>query len=303
MTTIGQASVRHIERPVSDPPDPRRRRAARWRIPSMRESWMGISGLAGSANVIMQLARPGVGYGVLESRVDSGRADLHPFKRARTTGAYLAVIALGSEAEQKAYREAIDGVHRRVRSTADSPVKYHALDPELQLWVAACLYKGAVDFYRMFYGEMDDSEADSYYQEAKLFGTALQMRPEMWPADRAAFDTFWQEQLETKIRIDEPVRRYLYNIAAVRMRGVMLPGPLHKVVENPMLLITAGFLPQRFRDEMRLPWDEGRQQQFDALIALLRIVNNLTPKPLRQLPSNVLLWDLRLRMKAGLPLV
>ncbi len=47
----------------------------------------------GAANVIMQLARPGVGYGVMESRVESGRIDRHPIKRARTTFTYLAVAA------------------------------------------------------------------------------------------------------------------------------------------------------------------------------------------------------------------
>lgn len=39
-----------------------------------------------AANVIMQLSCPGVGYGVLESPVDSGNVYRHPFKRARTTG-------------------------------------------------------------------------------------------------------------------------------------------------------------------------------------------------------------------------
>ena len=42
------------------------------------------------ANVIMQLSAPGVGYGVLESPVDSGNVYKHPFRRARTTGTYLA---------------------------------------------------------------------------------------------------------------------------------------------------------------------------------------------------------------------
>ena len=45
-----------------------------------------------AANVIMQLSLPGVGYGVLESPVDSGNVYKHPFKRARTTGTYLAVV-------------------------------------------------------------------------------------------------------------------------------------------------------------------------------------------------------------------
>ncbi|HEU0191330.1 MAG TPA: oxygenase MpaB family protein [Mycobacterium sp.] len=302
--TMARAQIDQVERPVGAPPDPRRRRAPRQgQGMSMVDGLFGVSLMAGSANVIMQLARPGVGYGVLESRVDSGRADIHPFKRARTTIGYLAVVALGTDDEIETFRKAVDGAHRQVRSTKDSPVKYNAFDPELQLWVAACLYKGSVDLARMFYGEIDDDEAERQYQEAKIFGTALQMRPEMWPADRAAFDKYWQEQLETNIHIDEPVRKYLYNIAAVRMRGVTLPGPLHKLVERPMLFITTGFLPQRFRDEMQLDWGVRRQRLFDALIGALRISNRLTPKPLRQFPFNYLMADMRWRMRTGRPLV
>lgn len=292
-----------VERPVGDGPDPTRPQAPPNPNPDMTDGLFGLSLMAGSANVIMQLARPGVGYGVVESTVDGGRADLHPFKRARTTIGYLAVVALGTDAEKTAFKKAIDTAHRQVRSTPQSPVKYNAFDPELQLWVAACLYKGSVDLYRMFYGEMDDDEAECAYQEARIFGTALQVRPEMWPADRAAFDKYWQEQLETNIHIDDTVRDYLYRIAAVRMRGVTLPGPFHKLVEEPMLFITTGFLPQRFRDEMHLSWSPAKQKQFDALIALLRVVNRLTPPPVRRFPFNALMWDMRWRMRTGRPLV
>lgn len=295
--------IPQVERGVSDPPDPTRRQAPRKADLAMSDGLFAVSLIAGSANVIMQLARPGVGYGVLESRVEGGRADLHPFKRARTTIGYLAVLALGTDEERAAFRAAIDTAHRQVRSSPDSPVKYNAFDRDLQKWVAACLYKGSVDLYRMFYGEIADDEADRQYQEAKLFGTALQMAPDMWPPDRAAFDEYWAEQLATNIHIDEPVRRYLYNIAAVRMRGVTLPGPLHKLVEQPMLFITTGFLPQRFRDEMQLSWGPARQKQFEALIELLRVANNLTPQQLRELPFTALMWDMRWRMKTGRPLV
>src|ERR1700761_206388 len=74
--------IRHVERAVSGPPVAGRR--AR-RTPKLDDTLMGMALLLGPANVIMQLARPGVGYGVMESRVDSGRVDLHPIKRARTT--------------------------------------------------------------------------------------------------------------------------------------------------------------------------------------------------------------------------
>jgi uncharacterized protein (DUF2236 family) len=262
----------------------------------------GVALLAGPANVIMQLGRPGVGYGVLESRVESGRVDRHPIKRARTTFTYLAVATKGSDAQKAAFRRAVNGAHAQVYSTDESPVKYNAFDKDLQMWVAACLYKGAVDVYRVFIGEMDDETADRHYAEGMSLGTTLQVPAEMWPPDRAAFDRYWQDSLDG-VHIDDTVREYLYPIAASRVPGVKLPGPLQRWSDGFALLITTGFLPQRFRDEMRLPWDARRQRRFDRLMAVLRTVNHLMPRFVRQFPFNVLLTDLDRRIRTGRPLV
>ena len=263
---------------------------------------MGVTLLAGPANVIMQLARPGVGYGVLESRVESGRIDLHPIKRARTTFTYLAVAVAGNDAQKAAFRRAVNRAHAQVYSTPDSPVQYNAFDPELQLWVAACMYKGALDVYRIFIGEMDDEEADRHYREGMALGATLQVPPEIWPADHAAFDRYWDESLG-KVHIDDAVRDYLYPIAVARMRGMALPGRLRRLPESVALLITTGFLPQRFRDEMRLPWDPAKQRRFDRLMAALRTVNRVMPRFVRRFPFNLMLWDLDRRIKTGRPLI
>lgn len=295
-------SMPHVERAMGDAADPGLPAKRRGRGASIDDGLMGMALLAGPANVIMQLASPGVGYGVVESRVESGRVDRHPIKRARTTFTYLAVASRGTEEQKAAFRRAVNKVHAQVYSTDDSPVKYNAFDKDLQMWVAACLYKGGVDVYRMFIGEMDDETADRHYQEGMALGTTLQVPPEMWPPDRAAFDRYWEESLD-KVHIDDTVREYLYPIAVARMRGLTLPGPLQRGAEGVAGLITTGFLPQRFRDEMRLPWDARRQQRFDRLIGVLRTVNNLMPGFLRQFPFNVLLWDLDRRVRNGQPLV
>ncbi|MDX1877473.1 oxygenase MpaB family protein [Mycolicibacterium sp. 141076] len=263
---------------------------------------VGAALLAGPANVIMQLARPGVGYGVVESRVESGRTDLHPIKRARTTFTYLAVAILGSDEQKAAYRSAVNTAHRQVYSTPDSPVKYSAMDKNLQLWVAACLFKGALDVYRMVVGELDDETAEEFYRQGMTMGTTLQVTPEMWPADRAAFDKYWQESLD-QVHIDDTVREYLYPIAAVRMKGLQLPGPLQRWFESFSLLLTTGFLPQRFRDEMRLPWDAKRQKRFNSVMKLVKAVNRVLPGPLRRFPFNWMLRDLDWRLRTGRPLV
>src|SRR6201996_6693088 len=152
--------IRHVERAVSAPPINRPKRT-----PQLDDTLMGMALLLGPANVIMQLARPGVGYGVMESRVESGRIDLHPIKRARTTFTYLAVAMAGTDTQKAAFRRAVNRAHAQVYSTPDSPVQYNAFDLDLQLWVGACLYKGAVDIYRMFIGELDGADADRHYRE------------------------------------------------------------------------------------------------------------------------------------------
>lgn len=208
----------------------------------------------------------------------------------------------GNDAQKAAFRRAVNGAHAQVYSTPESPVQYHAFDPDLQLWVAACLYKGGVDVHRTFVGELDEQDAERNYRQAMTLATTLQVPPEMWPADRAAFDRYWRESL-AKVHIDDTVRDYLYPIAVSRVRGMAVPRQLRRRPESIALLITTGFLPQRFRDEMRLPWDAVRQRRFDRLMAALGAVNRVLPRFVREFPFNVLLWDLDRRIRTGRPLV
>ena len=291
-----------VERPVGDSaahPVGRRRRR---RSAGAEDGMMGVALLAGAANVIMQLALPGVGYGVLESRVESGRVDRHPIKRARTTFTYLAVASRGTEKQKQAFRRAVNRAHAQVYSTDESPVAYNAFDPELQLWVGACLYKGGVDVYRTFVGEMDDDTADQHYRDGMALATMLQVPEQMWPPDRAAFDRYWQKSLDS-VHIDDTVREYLYPIAVSRMKGFRLPGPVQQFNESLALLITTGFLPQRFRDEMKLEWNPVKQREFDRLMTGIRLTNNLAPRFVRTFPFNVLLHDVDWRIRTGRPLV
>ena len=303
MSTRAVVSV--VERPVSESSGPATGPSLLQRLTRAATPGDGVPGialLAGPANVIMQLGHPAVGYGVKESRVESGRIDRHPIKRARTTFTYLAVATRGNAEQQKAYRKAVTQAHAQVTSTEESPVKYNALDPELQLWVAACLYKGGVDVRRMFVGEMDDEAADQHYHDSMVLGTMLQVRPEMWPADRTAFDKYWDEQLE-KIHIDDTIREFLYPIAVARLRGLQLPGPLQHINESIARLITTGFLPQRFRDEMKLEWNNSRQREFDALMTVIRLGSSLAPSFVRNFPFNMLLHEVNWRIRTGRPLV
>jgi len=262
------------------------------------DAMIGAGLLAAVANVIMQLAHPGVGYGVYESRVDSGNLFKHPVKRGRTTVTYLAVAALGTDEERAAYRRAVDVAHRRVRSTRTSPVSYTAFDPKLQLWVAACLYRGFEDVHRAFVGPLEGERAEEIYRDAAVLGTTLQVAEEMWPADRAAFERYWNEALD-EVSIDDTVRRHLLDIVDLRF----LPGIVSRTLGPFNRFVTTGFLPARFRQAMELDWTERDRRRFATLLEATSKLVGLSPKPLREFPYNACLADFRWRLRTGRPLV
>lgn len=264
----------------------------------VEDSLTGIGMAAAGANVIMQLSRLPVGHGVASSTVDSGRVDQHPIKRTRTTLAYLVIALTGTDDERAAMRREVNRQHRQVRSGADAPVSYDAMDPGLQLWVAACLYKGVEDIEAVLGIEHDDDTAERLYRYCSRLGTTLQVKPSQWPPTRAAFQEYWDANVAT-IEMDDLTRPYLQGIA----RAEFLPAPLARVLGPLVELQTMGFLPPRFREELGLPWDDRRQRAFDVMMRSWAWADRRMPAPLRRFPFNVYRWDTQRRIRRGKPIV
>ncbi|ORB30260.1 oxygenase MpaB family protein [Mycolicibacterium parafortuitum] len=276
------------------------RRTARWsdepvKVGDAMDFW---SFAAGAANVIMQLSRPGVGYGVVESKVDSGNLMKHPWKRARTTFQYLAVAIFGTDGDRAAYREAVNGAHRHVKSTPSSPVRYNAFNRDLQMWVAACLFVGLEDTYQLLRGEMTPEQAEQFYRSAWTLGTTLQVTEDQWPATRADFDRYWDTACE-HVAVDDTVRGYLLDLIDLRMINPLLGLPFRPLLK----FLTTGFLAPVFREQLRLSWGPGRQRMFEQLFLFVAFVNRFIPGFLRQGGSYVLLADVRMRVRRHRQLV
>ncbi|OBF30240.1 hypothetical protein A5724_23755 [Mycobacterium sp. ACS1612] len=278
-----------------------RRRTSRWDPDaevSVAEALDFWAFAAGAANVIMQLSWPQVGYGVSESKVESGNLLKHPWKRARTTFQYLAVAVLGRPDDRAAIREAVNGAHRHVKSTAESPVRYNAFDRELQMWVAACLFVGLEDSYQLLRGPMTAEQADRFYRSAWTLGTTLQVTEQQWPPTRADFDTYW-EQACRRVHIDDHVRAYLRDLLDLRMINPVLALPFRPLLK----FLTVGFLAPVFRDAMGVRWSGFKQRQFESLFLLVAFVNRFLPVFVRQGGSYLLLADVRRRVRSHRALV
>jgi uncharacterized protein (DUF2236 family) len=276
------------------------RRTARWSdepvtVADAMDFW---SFAAGAANVIMQLSSPGVGYGVVESKVDSGNLLKHPWKRARTTFQYLAVAILGTEADRAAMREAVNGAHRHVKSEPGSAVRYNAFDRDLQMWVAACLFVGLEDTYQLLRGEMTPEQSEQFYRSAWTLGTTLQVTEDQWPPSRSEFDEYWNTAC-ARVAVDDTVRAYLEDLIDLQM----IRAPLRVTSRRLLRFLTIGFLAPVFRDAMAVRWSDAEQRWFERLFRTVAFVNRFLPPFIRQGGSLVLLADVRRRIRRHRPLI
>jgi uncharacterized protein (DUF2236 family) len=254
--------------------------------------------LGGTANVIMQLSLRPVGYGVYESKVDSGKVMLHPIKRLRTTITYLSVALAGTDDERIRYRDAVNTSHRQVKSGPNSPVKYNAFDPKLQLWVAASLYWGFADLVERMHGPLDDETAEDFYQYCARLGTTLQMRQDMWPADRAAFEQYWSETI-VQHHIDPTIRQYFNDLIDLKM----LPRPIRLINAPVHRFFVTGLLPPHVRNEMKLTWSDAQERRLNRILRIIGAINRRLPGPIRKFPMNFYLADMRIRSRFNRPLV
>ncbi|MGV9675774.1 oxygenase MpaB family protein [Nocardia sp. NPDC003482] len=251
-----------------------------------------------AANVAMQMARPGVGHGVADSKVESGALMAHPWKRLRTTASYLAVAVLGSDEDKREFREAVNVAHRQVRSEPGAPVRYNAFDRELQLWVAACLYIGFEDSYQLLHGKLNPEQAEAFYRTSATLGTTLQVPQDMWPASRAEFDVYWNEAAEQAV-LDDKVRAYVDDLLHLRM----IPWYFRVVFGGLLRFLTAGFLAPYFREQMGIAWTTADQRRFEHLFLFVGFVNRFIPRFIRFGGTYNLMRDVRRRIRKGKPLI
>lgn len=249
--------------------------------------------LGAGATVLMQMAEPGVGHGVSDHSSVLSR----PMDRLRTTMTYVYAVTLGSDEERRALVRMTNRAHVPIRSKPGAKVPYNGFDPDLQLWVAATLYKNGQDLYERFLGPMDEQTADRIYRQSAIYGTALQVKPESWPATRAAFDEYWAGKLDD-LEIDGQVRTFIHKL----MSGgdspwfIRLGMPLNR-------WMTRGLLPADIREQLHWTWSTTDQRLFDLFFTVVPPVYRMIPKRLRWAPAGYYLWDMRKRLRSGRGLI
>ncbi|MEU6699481.1 oxygenase MpaB family protein [Pseudonocardia sp. NPDC046786] len=163
--------------------------------------------------------------------------------------------------------------------------------------VEAAVDRAFEDTWGLLTGRPGTWLPDHVYRECVVLGSTLQVRPEQWPAHRAAFEEYWTAGL-AQVPIDDEMRCHFGRLLDREYLG--RPG---RIGRERSRWLTTGFLHEPFRSMLDLPWSDADRREFES--RLRRTGDRLfrLPPTLRRLPYNAFLADLRLRRRIGRPLV
>ena len=231
--------------------------------------------LGGGRAILLQLANPAVGHGVARHSDFAAR----PLSRLSGTLSYVYAVTCGTPIDRAAAVRRVSLAHRPVHGTQTlGTPAYNAFDPQLQLWVAATLYESATRVHELVYGPLPAADAESVYRDYGVLGTALQVPPGLWPADRAAFAAYWSRAI-SGLATDETTR------SVARQLLHPTTGPVWLRLAMPLgRLVTTGLLQPAERALFALPWSPARQRRYNAVIGVIRLVYPRLPARLRHAP-------------------
>ncbi|TGJ79858.1 hypothetical protein E0Z10_g8900 [Xylaria hypoxylon] len=248
----------------------------------------GILLIAGAAAILLQIAEPGVGAGVNEHSNFAYRV----LDRLRTTMTFVYAITYGTPEEKKTMVGMITQVHSRVSGTLnegqDKGKPYSALDPALQLWVAATLYATAISLYERIWGMItDEQEHDNIYFEYSILACSLQVPVDMWPPSRQAFWDYFNHKIAT-LEVTQHARDVCEEIMYLRH------APLYLRIFMPGVRVcTSAFLPERIRWEYGL---SSHPKMYKLLEWLIKGLYRPLPIKVRGYPATFYMRDMRRRL-------
>lgn len=227
----------------------------------------------GARALLMQAAHPLVVAGANQT----GMYERNPWKRLQRTLILTYTMTFGTKAEADSAAERINDVHTRINGVDPVTGKtYDALDPELLLYVHACLVDSAILFEALTVGALDDAGRQRFHEEqmlaAELCLVPRSMIPATWQELRA-----WLADFETRgeLQVTEGARRVLD----------LFFDPPEEAEWRPVLRgvsrLAYGTLPAGIRAMYGLPFGRVRSAAMWASFPAIRSVRPLLPDKYR----------------------
>ncbi|PTL83402.1 oxygenase MpaB family protein [Vitiosangium sp. GDMCC 1.1324] len=246
--------------------------------------------LGGLRAILLQIAHPAVAHGV--SQNSNFRGDL--LGRARRTYTAMYQLVFGGLREAMGAAKRVHSLHSRVYGSLPAGAdphgdgRYRANDPTLQRWVLATLIDGAILVFETFVRPLSIEEKRRYYQETLLAAAQFGLLPEQVSPTLETFYEWYNQQLAgDTLRVGDTA----LELASLLFNSPFTRGQLDE-------LLTAGLLPERWREAYGLAWGPGEQRAWKLLKGAMRRAINLTPPTLRSVTA----WhqaQLRLALARG----
>jgi uncharacterized protein (DUF2236 family) len=237
-----------------------------------------VVALSGPRALLMQASHPVAFAGFF---AHTGALD-EPYERLARTAAVMDTIGFGSRAAADRATRRVRAMHRRVRGVTDDGVPYAADDPDLLLWILACLVDSALVVYQKYVRSLTPGERDAYWRDYKVIGNLFGLADADMPETVGDFDAYMDGMVRGGALRVSPAAREL----AVRI-VLKPPVPLHA---RPLLelanQITVGLLPRQIRRQYGLRWDPARALALHGGAEYVkRFVVPVLPGRLRLVPS------------------
>ena len=246
-----------------------------------RESAVALSG---QRALLMQAAHPVAFVGFF---AHTGSLD-EPYERLARTAQVMDTIGFGTKTDADRVTRRVRAMHRRVRGVTEEPVgrfpagtPFAADDPDLLLWILACLVDSALVVYAKYVRTMSSAERERYWQDYRVIGRLFGLRDADMPASIREFDAYMCGMLGGGDLVVTPAARELAIQIVLRPPVPIAARPLLELANQ----ITVGLLPRDIRRQYGLRWDPARAVALHGGAEYVkRVVVPLLPDRVRLTP-------------------
>ncbi len=241
--------------------------------------------LAGPRALLMMAAHPVAFEGFFMS---TGDLD-DPYARLRRTADVLDAIAWGPKARAdvmcrhvRARHAEVTGVLPQAAGRFPAGTPYAAADPELLLWVLACLVDSSLLVYEKYVRRLTPDEREGYWRDYKVMGRLFGLKASQMPKTYTDFADYMARMLASgDLYVTDTARELGKEI--VLHPPVPLPArPLVELANQ----ITVGLMPADLRAQYGLRWDPLRALAVAGGAEYVkRVLVPLLPERVRYVPS------------------
>jgi uncharacterized protein (DUF2236 family) len=229
----------------------------------------------GARALLMQAVHPLIIAGARES----GFYQRDPWKRLQRTLALTYAITFGTKLEAMRAAERINAVHRSVHGVDEvTGLPYDAFDPDLLLWVHACLVDSALLFEQLTVGRLDDEGRERFHHEQMVAAELLHLPRAHIPPTVGKLRA-WMERLIAGGILQ--VTDASLDVAS------MFHDPPREAEWRPVLRAVSwwafGTLPPPIREQYGVRWNASRELALRGTLRWLRLFRPAIPTRFRHI--------------------